>query len=869
MRVYDENAIFEERIPVSKNMNKRLISLLFLLWCGFYPQVAHAQQTGLRFYGQEFPLDQRTGLKLTPETPIAFETDIQLAFDLRFVPGYNSYFGYIFRIIINNQNIDFIYSSHEYNLNMVVGEEISEIAFRYPLENIKNQWIPVKLEIRKSDNKIALTFDDITYLDDYPFEEGKSNLSLFFGAHSFNRFNSTDLPNMIIRNIKLFQNEKLAYSWPLDQSKGTNVKEVVHRFNGIARNPHWILNSYQNWQLQSEFSLAGRILYGYNNRTSKILMVQQDSIYSYNVTDHSLDAFLPEVEFAADERFNLVYDSIKNQFLLYSLKLNLKVPLSEAAAVKERPMKQNDDPIYMHHNRLVNPENDVLYTFGGYGQLTYANKVFAYNDFTGEWFSIKYNGTFHPRYLAGAGYHPLDTKLYILGGYGSKSGKQTISPGYYYDLITYSFKENRFETLHEFPDDEDGFCFGNSLHIDTSTSTLYGLKFSRFETNPAVQAVAVSLEDYSLKNVGNKFNFNFLDINSQIDLFYDDADKTLTAFTTYFDGTKTNVKIHQISYPPLAAVTSSGTENAVSGNLLRYLLIFLLVVLSIAFYLIIKRRKLKNTGNENPETPDFSNSTVAADAPDIAKNDLTGKKQASVIVFGGFQVINNQGVDITNAFTPLLKELFLYIMLSTLSHGKGVSSKTLDEVFWFDKSPRAAGNNRAVNMGRLRALIADVGGCALNKETGYWKIQFNPALVYCDFFEYIQLINSGKIKKKEGIYSLLKIIQDGPALQNIHADWLDKYKLDISNAVTDNIIEYISKEGKTQDADFIVRMADALLMFDIVNEEAMIVKCKTFAQIGKHSLAKAAYHNFAKEYHHLYNEAFPKSFNQILEEDVS
>ncbi len=36
-------------------------------------------------------------------------------------------------------------------------------------------------------------------------------------------------------------------------------------------------------------------------------------------------------------------------------------------------------------------------------------------------------------------------------------------------------------------------------------------------------------------------------------------------------------------------------------------------------------------------------------------------KGNQILLFGGFQIIDNEGTDITGKFTPLLKELFLLI----------------------------------------------------------------------------------------------------------------------------------------------------------------------------------------------------------------
>lgn len=846
------------------NLGKRILSFIVIL-ISIYSLDAHAQYTGLRFAGHEIPLDQRTGLNLTPDKPIVFDSDIKLKFELKFEPNYHSYFGYIFRVIVDNQNIDLIYSPQtpeSNNFHLVVGDEISGVSFPFPLSELIDHWHSVELEIKKDENQIVLRFDDKEFKDDYTCNEGKSNLNLFFGAHRFNRFNSTDLPNMDIRNINLSQNGLALYSWPLAQHSGNTVEEVIRDFKGVVSNPHWILNIYSNWDMIGEYYFPGKILYGYDTKQRKIEIIQEDSIIYFDLDKKEILSSLPEYKLTPENKLSMVYDSIDEQFILYSRGFNIKSFQSEGSFIEESIRRTVREIVCWHHNPVLNPENNVLYTFGGYGQLTYSNQVALFNDRTDRWDTIKYNGTFYPRYLAGSGYNPADQKVYILGGFGSKSGNQAIRPGYYYDLLTYSFKENTFETLHEFSEENGAFCFAKSLFIDTASNTIFGLKFSKFESISEVQALSISLDDYSLKYLGNTFSFEFLDISSTIDLFFDGSNKNLIAITTYFNNGQTKVNLYQLAYPPLQVETSMQTPNKSSGKKLIYILLGALVISSLLLIFYRRTQKRKNLYS------DPKNNQVLTTEPDYNyKNNITPlQKPGSIIIFGGFQVINKDGKDITNSFTPLLKEMFLLIMLSSIRHGKGVSSATLDEIFWFDKSEQAARNNRSVNIGKLKALLETVGNCQISKDTGYWKFEFDPSGIYVDFYEYLNLINTKKIKTKEGVYSLLKIIQVGPAMQNIHADWLDKYKLEISNEIIDNILEYISNEGNNTEPDFIIHLADSIFFFDMVNEEAMIIKCKTLAGLGKHGLAKTAFQKFIKDYKSLYDEEFTKSFNQVLEE---
>ena len=101
--------------------------------------------------------------------------------------------------------------------------------------------------------------------------------------------------------------------------------------------------------------------------------------------------------------------------------------------------------------------------------------------------------------------------------------------------------------------------------------------------------------------------------------------------------------------------------------------------------------------------------TVAPDKHEPSSMEtVRHRKNNSILLFGGFQIFDREGKDITGQFTPLPKKLLLYILLHTLRNEKGVSSQSLYETFWFDKSVESARNNRAVNIVKLKSLLENL-----------------------------------------------------------------------------------------------------------------------------------------------------------------
>jgi len=60
------------------------------------------------------------------------------------------------------------------------------------------------------------------------------------------------------------------------------------------------------------------------------------------------------------------------------------------------------------------------------------------------------------------------------------------------------------------------------------------------------------------------------------------------------------------------------------------------------------------------------------------------------IFSGSFQVFDKEGVDITQLFTPVLRELFLLIVIYTIRTGRGITAEELTEILWLDKAVKDA-----------------------------------------------------------------------------------------------------------------------------------------------------------------------------------
>lgn len=237
--------------------------------------------------------------------------------------------------------------------------------------------------------------------------------------------------------------------------------------------------------------------------------------------------------------------------------------------------------------------------------------------------------------------------------------------------------------------------------------------------------------------------------------------------------------------------------------------------------------------------------------------------QNSIFLFGNLQLFDEDGHEITKLFTPLLKELFLVLLLYS-TRREGISSEKLKDLLWSDKTADSARNNRSVNIAKLKAVLEKLKTCVISKQTGYWRLNVDHDVIRVDYAEYLTLVSGKRLLNKQEITRLANITKRGSFLSNQEYEWLDSFKSEVSNEIVDAYLRYAGSVNISDDPEFLIRLSNYIFYFDPVNEEAMIIKCKALALLGKHSLAKTTLENFAREYSRIYGEEFSKDMPEVL-----
>ncbi|OQP42925.1 hypothetical protein A4H97_12290 [Niastella yeongjuensis] len=866
-----------------------IAGFFFLMQEGFGQTPSQAY--GLQFSSHEAVPEKRTSLVLTGKEPICFSNQLDLSFDFNFLDDHITYFGYIFRLINDKgQNIDLLYDQKSANFRVVAGENFTDISFQLNDESLKHDWTRLGFSINAKGQLTCRVGNKEWHSNGISLKS--KCFTLVFGSCNEHNFVSRDLPPMRLRNVELKEDGEQRNAWPLSESSGTLATDTYGHRNGTVENAVWIKPKHEVWENAATLIVPGRPSFAFDPVRETVYVVTADTLYSFSARGLKLSAqslatthsnLLPGNQsivdkstgvlynYYPDQKEIAVYDSINHQW--------------------DFNFSKGDVTEYWQANSFIT-KNNYLYIIGGYGQLKYKNTIQRCNLSAKTWDTLPHQGDFlAPRYMAALGVTPSTDSAYIIGGYGSREGDQMLSPHYFYDLLLYEVPNNRFKKIYSLPEPPTPFVFGKSLILDSNGQNYYALIFSNDRFNSQLQLIKGSLQRPEYISLGSPFPYAFNDVRSYADLYYCKKTNQFLAVTLYTNKEKNSTELHinHIDFPVNEAVNTPAPSP--ETNWKNIISIAALVVAGAAGIWWLYRRKKKaviqvenKTAVKPNGTPVVTTVPLPVVEPESAEipnpipeeeytapyvehfsAEETGPARGNIKLFGQFEVATASGQQLTRQFTPLLKELFLLIVIDSLRYNKGVPAEKMNELLWHDKDVKDAKNNRAVNLAKIKNILEKLEGCTISRETGAWKFEFDPSVVRIDFFDYLQLFQKpGGNLAATDTNKLLRICSAGAFLEQTYYEWLDPLKAEVSNFIVEALLQCNTTLEPGRHREKSIAIANAIFQFDELNEHALRIKCKTLIALGRHTLAKTTYDKFSSKYREIYGEEFAENYQAII-----
>jgi hypothetical protein len=282
---------------------------------------------------------------------------------------------------------------------------------------------------------------------------------------------------------------------------------------------------------------------------------------------------------------------------------------------------------------------------------------------------------------------------------------------------------------------------------------------------------------------------------------------------------------------------------AISKTLFIFLLLIVFVAAAIIFYTLYKKKKKTNI------------------------HDLPAKVNATeevnrIELFGEFKAVDKEGTDITELFTPKVKELLLFTLIGTLKSGIGAGIQEINETLWFGIDGDKVANNRSVTLNKLRKLLLRFEGIEIVSNGGYLQAKIRKPF-YCDFFDAYKLCQIPEGLTKPQLISFFEMVRRGRFMKGTHWPWLDEIRGYTGNQVIDILLNLAVIYQKENNLTGIEKIAQRILDYDDLNEEAIYLQIWALQKANNQNLAKFSFNSFVKKYEANMGEPYRLNYQQF------
>ena len=761
-------------------------------------------------------------------------------------------------LIMSSENIVFTMPSG--NIVSYMSTEETKIA--------PEQWLTIQINVDIKKEELEIKVGEFTKKWSTPEVKEFNKIKIIFGKSEYLGTPAIDVPDMTMKDLKISKAEgKPVYSWTLSNHASNGVYDDLKHHFAKCENPNWLLDEHGVWNKETAFTIGRAPYLSFDFDNNEIAVADQESFYLIGVGDSLIKKLVINKKLAYNMTANqMIYNTLDSNFYAYNLikegEAREFIPFDKEKREWGDATSHDNNTDYRHHNRYFSAKKNRLYLFGGYGHFKYKEETLVYDVETESWSKVKLKGDrIAPRYISGMG--KIDeTHLLLFGGYGSETGDQSLQARFYYDCFIIDIETMEAKRIWTLNNPAENFAVSNSLVVDTANNCFYALCYHSMQLNSSLSLYKFSLTEPTFEVMANKIPIKYRDVSSFIDLFFLKSVNRLAAVILEPSGQgETAVFIHTLSFPPFKSADiyqQSPGEKKNSALLLALaaLLIIALIIVTVLFLRKKKRAFIENIPDDNSEDK------VLVDGLGEGRE----LKKPAIYLFGEFRVIDREGNDITAHFKPLLKKLFLLILISTIKTGKGISFSKLKDILWLDKTEESANNNRGVVLSKIRQIMENTGKIEFNKIETHWTTEFQEE-IYCDYEEALKLINKIKENKEatvSDIKELLSIVIAGEFLPNMPVEWADAFKADFSDQLVDLILKLINQKETVFSDSVYINMANVLFIHDPLNEDALKLKCSVLVKSGKNGLARNTYAAFTKEYALLFGTEYKYTFDQIV-----
>lgn len=828
-----------EHTRVSRRSSHGILTIWVFLALYFHPPSIQAQDPeiprGLIFSSFDVDPSNRTSLDLSDNSN---EPITEIEFDLA-LNGFVS-FGYIFRsVTMKGSKMDFLFTPNEGGVLKIVLDG-QETHLNIPIrtqEVRRNYWRKVNLKFLEG--KITLTSDEQKWEHQLTGQTGINKL--VFGVNDEPEIQTVDNPPFMIRDLKIGGSGTFWHHWPAGETEGELLADLIGGQKMKVTNGKWLAAQSFHWNEIGELRGEMSLIVGHDPIRQRILWVQSQEIKSLDLVNN----FPSQYDFQSpiESRFGL-FDSRQDQMVTFDMEpLGVsQIQLDTMARLISETINPRS-PIQnlWHLASFTNPLDSNLMLLGGYGFFTSKNTLWSYDQSTERWSLIPLKGDlWTPRYHHGLSEGPKPGQFYIFGGIGNQTGKQELGLNHYYDLYLLDLNDSSVLKVWDLPAREEHFSVVNRMIFSPEDKAIYALSYPAYGESNDLILLKLSTDNPQFEIVGDSIPFVQKGFDrTQAGLFQNRKSGELIAYTLAGDGDDAIMKLYSILFPPRAVPLSGSSSN------LRSIWYLFMIPLLVFFVVAFMRTKYMSTHTSRLEM-----------------KPIRETERNSFRLWGGFTVIDASGTDVSNQFSPKIKELFLLLFFNSIGGTLGIRAQKIYEKLWPGYEKPKAKNALGVTMGRLRNALQEVESVSILNENGAWVLEWKNETPTDYHLTLLCLEGLQDHFSEDVLESLISVIERGPFLPNTEIEWIDEYKGKVNYRVTSALMDISDQVG---DPEMKMKIAHTILSIDDLHEQAAKLKIKSLITMGKHGLANDFFEEFSKKYQDLFQESFPLTFKEMKE----
>lgn len=830
--------------------------------------------SGLRFNGSEHVIDERTSYDVFCNKAPQFSDKLDISFDISLLEP--SHYGYIVRI--KNDKANKIYNLSYYisgtstlfKLNEEGGKNLITAKLNNDLLQ-KIHWFRMSIVFDLYHKSLDLIIHKQKFTVNGINLPNSWKPDICFGKSDY----LIDVPSFAIKQLTISDN-KQSYLFPLTESRGNVAHDIKKEPYGQIENPVWLINDVYYWSHKATLSSKNVAGYSFDAQEDKLYIFTRDSLKTYNVRTGATtnEAFKEKCPVDIFLGTNFL-DSEAKKLYVYEV-CNEKGEKGVSVAVLDLQTKLwttlSYATLYMqlhHHSSHYDDAHKRFYIFGGFGgfggfgNMQYSKSLFSYNFTKNKWDSLLLKGNIiTPRYFSSMGYSKKTNSLYIFGGMGNESGEQVVGRKYYYDLHKINLKNNNVTKLWTIPWKKESVVPVRDMIIE-GDSCFYTLCYPEHFSESFLKLYCFSLKNGDYRILGDSIPIRSDKIKTNANIYYSSNLNALFTIIQEFDNQdiSSKIKIYSISFPPITydELAAHGYYNNYGKfkEIIIVIGLFVIIIACILLFFILKRKKEK----ENLDTI-YINTEGSNDYTPTSQYERTSSKPNGIYLFGEFRVNDRKNKDITYMFSSKLKQTFLVLLQYSYSENNGISSQSLSEVLWPDRSEEKVKNSRGVTINHLRKIIKELDGIELIYQKGLFKILINSKLCYCDYVRCIEMIEANAVD--ENLLEFVEIVKPGKFLKSINSPEFDSFKEDLERKLEPTLIVEAKKCFENDNPHLTLILCETIFYIDPINDEAIYYTIQSLIKMKMNDEAKKRYILFIGEYKKMIGEEYPHSFSDLL-----